>query len=568
MSQSQATTATSMADRAAGPTSPRRRHRRAGQAVLATALVVGMGVAGSTSASGSSDPSGPTTAFTLNATKDSSNPKLSGDNQGFSVESADFAHGYLTKELMAQRLKTLGPYGVIRLGGYSMDLVWPAFGKYSNAPAPAEAVGGTVDQGDMTALKGMLDASGWKATLGIPLKKLLTAEEIKSPLRDPSPAVTLDQVVAEVKAAHDTLGDDLLSVELGNEFDNVTTLTGGQYYEKLKEVSAAINAGVPGVHLKMTGPSANTAATNTKLDEFVTAMEADTATDPRKLMTELTSHFYPGSHCGTPPKQSNLSIATLMSASTWTKTQTKLDGIIATGAKLSHPIPSVINESNSASCSGQPGVSDAYATSLWSLDYLMQAAKTGIGRVAFHTNTKAICGDFQQRTSSNYPISYRYYGAFCAKDKAELDRNELSAAPLYYGLWAFRQVPEGRFMNLDLADSALPQLRAYAVEGPRGETTVVLINVQDPSSTTSTSDAVTVNLPSAFQKASQVTLKSTDSAGLASLKASAISLGGQQVKPSGASTGTPKAVAVNVEHKSATVTVAPGTASIVTFGHH
>jgi len=467
-------------------------------------------------------------------------------------------------QLISQRLKTLGPSGVVRLGGYSMDLVWPAFGKYANAPAPAEAIGGTVDQGDMDALKPLLDDSGWKVTLGIPLKKLLDPSQIKSPTRDPSPAVTLDQVVAEVKAAHDTLGDDLLSVELGNEFDNVTTLTGGQYYEKLKEISAAINAGVPGVHLKMTGPSANTAATNTKLDEFVTAMEADTSTAPRQLMTELTSHFYPGSHCG----RSTLKLSTLMSADTWTKTQTKLDGIIATGAKLSQPIPSVINESNSASCSGQPGVSDAYASSLWSLDYLLQAAKTGIGRVAFHTNTKAICGDFQAHDSVNYPVSYRYYGAFCAKDQAELDRNELSAAPLYYGLWAFRQVPQGRFLNLDLGVDALPQLRAYAVEGPRGTTTVVLINVQDPSSTTSTSDAVKVNLPSAFQKASQVVLRSTDPAGLSSLNASTISLGGSQVLPNGASTGTPKSVPVDVQHKSATVNVAPGTASIVTFGHH
>jgi len=160
---------------------------------------------------------------------------------------ADFAHGYLTKQLMSQRLKTLGPYGVVRLGGYSMDLVWPAFGAYANAPAPAEAIGGTVDQSDMDALKPLLDDSGWKVTLGIPLKKLLAPEQIKSSLRDPSPAVTLD---------------------------NVTTLIGGQYYVKLKEISAAINAAVPGVHLKMTGPSANTAPTNIKLDEFVTAMEA------------------------------------------------------------------------------------------------------------------------------------------------------------------------------------------------------------------------------------------------------------------------------------------------------
>lgn len=548
-----------MSDKSMTVTTGRPGWRGVQRALLATTLVAGLALTAGTTATAIT----PATAFTLNASKVSHNPSLTGDNQGFSVESADFAHGYLTKSLMSQRLKTLGPYGVVRLGGYSMDLVWPAFGAYSDAPAPVEAIGGTVDQGDMNALKSLLDDSGWKVTLGIPLKKLLDPSQIKSPTKDPSPQVTLNQVVAEVKAAHDTLGDDLLSVELGNEFDNVTTLTGAEYYAKLKEVSDAIDAGVPGVHLKMTGPSANTAATNTKLDEFVTAMEADSATDPRKLMTELTSHFYPGSHCGS----SNLSLATLMSASTWTKTQTKLDGIIATGAKLSHPIPSVINESNSASCSGQPGVSNSYGTSLWSLDYLLQAAKTGIGRVALHTNTKAICGDFQQRSSPNYPISYRYYGAFCAKDQAEFDANQLSATPLYYGLWAFRQVPEGRFMDLDLADSALPQLRAYAVEGPTGTTTVVLINVQDPSSTTSTSDAVTVKLPSAFQKASQVTLQSGDPAGLSSTNASAITLGGRQVMPNGASTGKPTSVPVDVEHKSATVTVAPGTASIVTFSH-
>jgi len=553
--------------RASAAPGPSRRPRGLQRAALAAALVVGLGAAGSASASGADRP-GPT-AFTLNATKDSHNPRLSGDNQGFSVESADFAHGFLTKALMSERLKTLGRYGVVRLGGYSMDLVWPAFGQWSAVPAPPEAIGGTVDQGDMDALKALLDDSGWKVTLGIPLKKLLEPAQVKNPARDPSPAVTLEQVVAEVKAAHDTLGDDLLSVELGNEFDNVTTLTGAQYYAKLKEVAAAINAAVPGARLKMTGPSANTATTNTRLEDFVSAMVADTATDPRRLMSELASHYYPGSHCGTPPKQSNLSIPTLMSASTWTKTQTKLDGIIATGARLSHPVPSVINESNSASCSGQPGVSNSYAAALWSLDYLLQAAQTGIGRVAFHTNTKAVCGDFQPRDSANYPISYRYYGAFCAADQAALDRDELSATPLYYGSWAFRQVPEGgRFLDLDLDLSALPQLRAYAVEGPRGTLTAVLINVQDPASATSTTDAVTLNLPSAFQQARQVTLRSSDPAGLASTSAAAITLGGRQVLADGASTGTPTAVPVDVRHKSATVEVAPGTASIVTFSHH
>jgi len=47
--------------------------------------------------------------------------------------------------------------------------------------------------------------------------------------------------------------------------------------------------------------------------------------------------------------------------------------------------------------------------------------------------------------------------AFCAADQEELDANQLSATPLYYGLWAFRQVPQGRFVDLDLDDSYLDE---------------------------------------------------------------------------------------------------------------
>lgn len=64
------------------------------------------------------------TAFTLDAHGSPVSAKLDPGMQGFSVESADFGHGYLTKELLAERLKALGPHGVLRLGGYSMDLVW------------------------------------------------------------------------------------------------------------------------------------------------------------------------------------------------------------------------------------------------------------------------------------------------------------------------------------------------------------------------------------------------------------------------------------------------------------
>lgn len=503
-------------------------------------------------------------ALSLTPTVDIANTHLTDDGQGFSVETADFAHGFLTTQQLSGWLKTLGSHGVIRVGGYSMDLVWPAFGAYRDAPAPPEAIGGVVDQSDLDNLKALLDDTGWKATIGVPLKSVVDPSKVKDPTKDPSPPVTLDQAVAEVTAAYQTLGDDLLAIEIGNEYDNVTTLTPAQYYAAVKNYATAIHAAVPGAPIRVAGPSANTATTNTRLNDFVTAALADTSTTPSDVFAELTSHYYPTSHCGT----ATTTIPTLMSSGIYTTTRAKLQDIMAIDARLNDSVPMVINESNSASCSGQPGVSDAYATSLWSLDYLLQAAQAGIASVYLHTNTAAVCGDFQPRDSVNYPISYRYYGAFCATDQAALDAQRLSAAPLYYGAWAFHQVPAGRFVDLGLPDSDLSNLRAYGVQDSDGNLTVVLINVQDPADSLSTTDSVTLNLPGYEGGAGKaLTLASSAPGGLASTDASAINLGGQHVKSGGTPSGIPHPAPVPVTHGLAAIDVAPGTARIVTFGH-
>jgi hypothetical protein len=524
--------------------------------------VTGLVTAGGTGAAAAEDATA-TADFTIAARMSGHDARLSDDFQGFSVESADFAHGFLTKERMAERLKTLGPHGVIRLGGYSMDLVWPAFGAWRGAPAPAEAIGGTVDQQDLDNLKALLDDTGWKVTLGAPLKSVIDPTKVKSLTKDPAPKVTLDQVVGEVTAAYQTLGDDLLGVEVGNEYDNVTTLTGSEMWDTAKRYQDAIAQALPQAHLKVIGPSANTAKTNTRLDDFVTAALADRSTNPQQVLAELSSHWYPGSHCGS----SRMTISQLMSTSTYLNTRAKLSGVTQVSQRLDDTIPFTINESNSASCSGMPGVSNSYATSLWSLDYLMQAAQSGVSRLQFHTNTAAICGDFKARESADYPVSYRYYGAFCAADQGALDAGQLSAAPLYYGIWAFHQVPEGQFVDLDLPDTALDKIRAYGVKGKAGELTVVLINVQNPAAASSTPDTVALQLPSSYRAGRAVTLRSSAPEGLTSLDASRISLGGETVSPAGIATGTPQSTAVPVDHRSSTVTVAPGTAQVITFTH-
>ncbi|MFG1910974.1 glycosyl hydrolase family 79 C-terminal domain-containing protein [Kribbella sp. NPDC048928] len=525
--------------------------------VTAAALPAGALPAGAVPAG----PDGAGTPVSLSATVDGRNAVLPSDLQGFSVESADLAHGFLTSRLLARRLKTLGPHGVIRIGGYSMDLVWPAFGAWAGAPAPAEAIGGTVDQSDLDKLAQLVRDSGWKVSLGLPLKKLIDPAKIKDPTKDPSPAVTLDQAVAEVRAAHATLGRGLVAVEVGNEYDNVTTLTASEMWSEMKRFQAAINVALPHAGIKVIGPSANTAVTNTRLEDFMTAVTTDTQTTSGRVLEEISSHLYPGSHCGS----STTTIAALLSTAKYQQVQGKLDGITELGSQLRHPVPMTINESNSASCSGMPGVSDSYAMSLWSLDYLLQTGRAGLDRLQFHTNTAAICGDFKARTSPDYPISYRYYGAFCAPDQQHLDAEQLAASPLYYGLWAFHQVPVGRYLDLDVPQDQLGAVRAYAVQGRDGKVTLVLINLQDPAAAESTTQDVTVQLPGRFARGTAVTLTSADAAGLASLDSSAITLGGQQVDPSGAVTGHRTSKPVAVAGSRATVNVAPGTAQIVTL---
>ncbi|MEV6110484.1 glycosyl hydrolase family protein [Streptomyces sp. NPDC051940] len=526
---------------------------RAAALVTVAALLVGAG------GTASADDVRAQSAFTVDLSGSPSGPVLDTGMQGFSVESADFAHGYLTADLLAERLKTLGPHGVLRLGGYSMDLVWPAFGAYEDAPPPAQAIGGTVDQGDLDRLKELLDATGWKVTLGLPLKSLLDPAQLKNPLRDPAPQVTMDQVMAEVKAAHATLGDDLLSLEVGNEYDNVTTLTPAQMWDTVKRYQDAVDAAVPQARLRMNGPSANTAVTNSVIDGFANAALADGADAPKRTLEEMSSHLYAGSHCGT----STLTMPQLLSPATYTRARTKLAGIRAVGDRLHGSVPMTLNESNSASCSGQPGVSDAYGSSLWALDYALQTARSGaVTRLQFHTNTAAVCGDFKARDSAEYPVSYRYYGAFCAADQAQLDARGLSATPLYYGLWAFRQLPRGRFVDLGLPDGTLDRLRAYAVVDEDGVHHVVLINIQDPASPDATDDTVTLTLPQGFPGGRSVRLASSAAAGLSSLDASAITLGGASVNPAGIPDHAPRSTPVAA---GAPVTVAPGTTQIITL---
>ena len=69
-----------------------------------------------------------------------------------------------------------------------------------------------------------------------------------------------------------------------------------------------------------------------------------------------------------------------------TAVTTLLQGYLnSTGIAQTYNKPFLMFETNTASCGGFPGVSDAFAASLWALDYALQMAYSNFSMGLFHT---------------------------------------------------------------------------------------------------------------------------------------------------------------------------------------
>ena len=115
-----------------------------------------------------------------------------------------------------------------------------------------------------------------------------------------------------------------------------------------------------------------------------------------------------------------------------------------------------VGETNSVSCGGAAGVSDTFASALWSLDYLFHLAQVGVDGANFHTFVKA------------------YYRPFYFTHAH--GRWRANVAPLYYGLLAFTQAAPAGARLLNVSAPSDPTLRVWATRAPDHRVRVVLIN--------------------------------------------------------------------------------------------
>jgi hypothetical protein len=437
-----------------------------------------------------------------------SGPAVPADFMGlsFEVRSLPTLATYASRGDLAALLRSLGA-GVMRFGGISADeqAAWVPAG--TSKPAWATTA---IDEQDLAGLATLAKETGWKVLLTVNLGHY-----------EPTAAAQ------EAAVAHAQLGPYLAGIEIGNEPDLFPRKhlrppgTGVKaYLPQAASYRAAIEAAAPGVPIAGPDPS-------TGLQGLTWVRDAAATLHPQLL----TDHYYPLSSCGEHP-----TISELMSPNVRRSESEVLAKMLAIAHAYATPLR--MDETNDISCEGEPGVSNAFASALWALDYTARAMRAGVAGVNFHDLID------QPRT----------YSALAAHSESALNAGALQPAPEWYALLAAHTFVDGRPLPSSIAGATPGELSASAVSAPDGRVSLVLVDY-DPSG--SAPLAVRLNVPRALAGGSILRLTAPSPAATTGTR-----LGGRAVSANGTWTipsalpavyGRPGALSVQIDPSSAAV---------------
>jgi hypothetical protein len=361
---------------------------------------------------------------------------------GLSIEADELATSDLSanhRSLVAL-MRLLGP-AVLRLGGNSVDYAWWT----TNHEAPPAWARSVITPSDLTALRDLMIATGWRAILGVEFSRLEPA-----------------RAASEARVAERILGSRLLGLEIGNEPDGYgngylrpRSYNATGYLENLAVYGAAIRSVVP--NLPLYGP-----------DLAFQAWLPAIAADKGDWFTEITQHFYPTSYSvpkGTCKGTSVPTARELLSPGVREGETAVLRSLLSDG-EVAHRSTRISETNATGSCdmNGGPHTSSVFASALWSLDWSLRAASAGVAGLNFH----GYFGRCEPYVGS--PI--------CAPGDAAEAGGLVIGRPEFYGLLAARQLEGGRFIPVQIeGQNALENITAYASIQPHGQITLAIDNL-------------------------------------------------------------------------------------------
>jgi hypothetical protein len=338
--------------------------------------------------------------------------------------------------VFAQLIRNLAPgqRPVLRIGGDSTDWSWYPVAGMREPPWVRYAL----SPGWFAVARSLAGAVNARVIVGVNL-------EANSPI----------VASAEARALVDGIGRGSMdAVELGNEpelygsynwyrdRDGVGVRGRGHGYSVsvYSRQFAAIAEALP--RIPLAGPSVGSAKWSRQLGRFLRS---------NRTVTVATLHRYPLKRCRSTTYHT---AAELLSERSSIGLATSVAPYVRLAAHLGDAVR--IDEMNSISCGGQPGLSDTFASALWSLDALFAMARIGVAGVNIHTRPNGV----------NQPFAV-----------AQVDGSWTARVyPIYYGMLMFAEATPAGSRLLRTSGVARAAVRVWATRAPDGRVRVVLIN--------------------------------------------------------------------------------------------
>jgi hypothetical protein len=404
------------------------------------------------------------------------------DFLGLSFELASLHQmaGYAQGGDLVTLLRSLGP-GVLRFGAGSADTRVAWTDEATPRPSWASSV---VDAHDLRELGTLAARSGWHIVLTIGLAHY-----------EPEAAAR------EAAAARAALGQWLQGIELGNEPNafaqhglRAEPWTVVQYDAEVAAYRSAIEAAAPGIALAGPDVSGAGAFESWGLGELITQRPA-----------VLTAHYYPLG-CEQVPAPT---IGRLLSPLIRRKEVASLR--LYMSIALATETPFRLDETNTVSCGGVSGISNAFASTLWAVGYLPQAMIMGVSGINLEGN----------------PTNCNGYSPVCAPTPKDLATGALGAQPEWYALLLAKALIGDRPLatNVSPRGSARPNVEVATLVARDGRLHVVIVDNDPPWGR---GVAVRLRVGSAFRGASILSLTAPSPTAL-----SGVRMGGRAVAVDG-----------------------------------
>jgi hypothetical protein len=343
---------------------------------------------------------------------------------------------------------------ILRIGGNSVDRnVW--------TPNGAGQTAGQIAPSDINALAAFVKATGWQCLYGVNLggagPNPYTGGSIVA-------ATTPSLAAEEVAYAAAQFGSSLYGIEIGNECDlygssyfSGTTWNVSTFESLWAQYRAAIVAQTPGVNVTGPADAGSESSWTVPFGQWAT----------KTNISLLTQHYYRGDGQSASSTAANLVTPDPTLVSDLSTLNAGAKGV---------GIPFRISECNSYYNGGADGVSDAYCSSLWIIDFLFDCALGGSVGANFHGGGN----------SDGYtPI-------------ADSGGAVVEARPEYYGILFFTLAGQGSLYTTSLSGIGSLNITAYAVKTTPGGLNIIVVNKDSAQNL-----QLTIQLP---QSASSATL--------------------------------------------------------------